>query len=244
MKIGIFGDSFGDPTFPVIKNNTPSWIEILERRYDNVVSYAQPGSSLYYSIDKFKTHNRKYDKNIFLVTEPARMWAAEFDVYPPAHRFFPGLDTILDHINWQKNPMNHYDRTPAEIHHALKVLDASVIYKVYIQNIEEEIYKHNLMVNDLQKKSNIILIPCFPDSVHGTRKHCLFDIYKKENLAWGFELPDKPDISKDNRCCHMTAENNAILAEKLINSIDNNVPFSLNIDDFFTPMNKEFYINE
>jgi HKD family nuclease len=40
----------------------------------------------------------------------------------------------------------------------------------------------------------------------------------------------------------MTAENNLILGNKLINCLKTGTEFNLSIDEFATPSNKEFYL--
>jgi len=76
MKIAVYGDSFGN----LYSNNIPgdnldrgkSWVDVLEKKY-LITNYSKSASSLFYSYDLFLTHNKDYDYNIFLVTEPNRL---------------------------------------------------------------------------------------------------------------------------------------------------------------------------
>jgi len=239
MKIGIFGDSFADVNYPLNRNPTPNWIELLQKKYKHidVVSYGEAGSSLYYSVEQLKQFGHLYTTNVLLVTEPARVWAKDLDIDPP-FKFLAGIDSIKAQIELLKQSINY---SYVQKKHQRIVLEAVIAYKMYVQNYEEEVYKHNLMVNELLKKPNLILIPCFENCILGNAKG-LYEIYRKENIAWQYN----PDIDSgiDTRNCHMTAENNEIFAQKIIECIENGTTFNLNIDDYVTPMNKEFYINE
>ena len=237
MKVGIYGDSFADSAFPTNRTNTLNWMEVLQEKYD-VSCFGIVGSSLYFSIEQFKQQQDQFDKVIFLVTEPSRLWAKGLMTEPTKMQFFGGVDFIEGRIEYYKNLR---DRPLQEIKHLLKISEAALIYKSYIQNFEEEEYKHNLMLKDLLKNKNIISIPCFHNSIQGNETS-LWDIYKKETLAWGVDL-DSISKYEDVRNCHLTVENNRILAEKIIDSIENNnTSINLNLDDFMTPMNKEFYL--
>lgn len=236
MNIGIFGDSFADP---VSKNTTPSWISILNQHFPKTVaSYGVSSSNLYYSVEAFKKFHKKHNRNVFVVTAPGRLWARGSSFPIMYHKFFNGVNSVEDYIDFYKSAKEP-ERT--EI---LKLLEAIRVYITYIQDFEYESYLQKLMIQDLLSiDKNIILIPCYnisniPIDVNGN----LFDIFEKENKAWGID--GIPSYKLDIRNCHMTAENNAILAQKVIDCLEKNQPLDLNINDFKAPTldSKEFYI--
>ena len=67
MKIGIYGDSFADPTQ---MNPTPTWSSILSEKY-KVDNYAVSGSNLYYSASLILKTFQRYEKVILVATQPA-----------------------------------------------------------------------------------------------------------------------------------------------------------------------------
>lgn len=231
MKIGIFGDSFAD-----IKkyNSTPNWIDLLKERYDKVQSFGSMGTNLYYSMKIFINQYKNFDKNIFMITSPFRIWANRFPIYPQSRQFFQGINSVEQSIDFEKEN----NKNSHSLYTNIKILEAVQVYYSYIQNIEEETYKHGLMIKEiLSLDPNTLLVPCYNTSMPNIDVG-LFNIFEKENAAWGID----DTTTVDTRNCHMTAENNAILSQKMIACIDNNISFSLNIDDYVTPMNKEFYI--
>lgn len=237
MKIGIFGDSYASPKNA---NPTPSWINILNQHKDMFVSsYGQSASNFYYTVDQFKTYYKQYDLNIILVTNPGRIWARHSNTLHGFEKFFNSIDTIEEQLRLRKE-------------HAVSVRQDKVItiletvknYLLHIQDFEYECYLQELMIRDvLAMDKNLILIPCYSNSILNNTKGNLFDVFLKENEAWGEIYTNK---ATDIRNCHMTAENNKILAEKIIAYIEQGKEIDLNINDFVSPSldSKDFYIKE
>ena len=57
MKIGIFGDSFSDPSWNT--NSYESWVELLSKDYD-IVNFSANGSSLWFSYNNLKKNFQKF----------------------------------------------------------------------------------------------------------------------------------------------------------------------------------------
>jgi hypothetical protein len=77
--IGIFGDSFADPSHGHEADQnlrSEAWVYKLDQE---VEIHAKGGSSLYYSYSKFLQNHEKYDKNIFIVTSLTRI---PFEITP------------------------------------------------------------------------------------------------------------------------------------------------------------------
>ena len=225
MKIGIFGDSFADPTQ---MNPTPTWSSILSEKHE-VDNYAIMGSNLYYSISLILKNYWKYDKVVLVVTQPGRIMIPEnYPVSQQKKRFIPGIATI-SHLKDNIKPGEEY---------LDKFYQAAHQYISLLQDLRYEIYVHNLMATDITSRiPNIIAIPAFVSSGIHIQKNAMMDIYTKECLAWN-SFPYSP---QDRRNCHMTAENNVIFASKVEEWI-NGSPVYINVDDFVTPANKEFYL--
>lgn len=74
-SIGIFGDSFADPNhghdeFPDMKYN--GWMYHLKNYVPEI--HARGGTSVYSSFKNFLKHHEKYDRVIFLITQPQRIF--------------------------------------------------------------------------------------------------------------------------------------------------------------------------
>ena len=229
MKIGIYGDSYADPAK---MNPTPSWTSLLETKY-SVTNYAVAGSNLYYSLVQIFKNFRSYDKNILVVTQPARLMIPEqYSIPETRQRFIAGIDTVEHLINDAANDSS-----------LIKFYESAKQYIMYLQDLRYEDYIHKLMIADLIKKiPNLILIPGFKWSGLSLNIHSMYEIYVKETSAWN-ETSDSVRKYIDIRNCHMTAENNAIFASKVDQWITG-APVYINVDDFVTPTNKEFYLKQ
>lgn len=231
MKVGIFGDSFAADKF----NETPSWTEILAEKYD-VTVHAIRGSNLYYAVNQFKKHNHNYDKIIFVVTLPGRQQIADWIPVPaPIYRYVPSPNQVEVYFSNLKKDISQ------NLEQAYK---AALDYFKYMQTYDFEVYVHNLMCEDIRNlRSDTVMVPAFGNSLTETKKNCLNDIWNKENTAWGYNniFPTSGLTYLDIRNCHMTAENNVILAKKADSWIHGH-EVVIDVNDFVTPMNKEFYI--
>lgn len=229
MKIGIFGDSYAvDKKL----NPTDSWIDVLRKHFE-VEVYAEPASSLFFSVSNFKQHNQKYDKNIFIVTMPGRIKIS--DRVPILQRHVAGIpntDWHLERVKKENSPVT------------FKVYQAVLDYYNYIQDDLFDDYVHSLMLEDIKTiNQNTIFIPAFKNSFPGKNTiTSLFDVYLKENKK--FNIHSFSLNLEDIRNCHMTYENNLILGNKIVNCIKTGVDLELVLDDFVEPDNKEFYIKE
>ena len=228
MKVGVFGDSFSSK---VKKNNTPAWYDILKQHH-TVDVFGYDGYSLYQSVKEIKQLHTNYDKIILTVTSPGRIHIPTDSFLTKINIFsLPSVDTI-DYIIKTSLPSKDFV-TKNKI---TTILESVKNYYIYIQDDEYETYLHSLMLNDIiSMRDDIILIPSFSSS---SRITSMFDIFEKENVKWN--ITDQYE-RQDLRNCHMTAENNVIFAQKVLDCI-NGARLDLNLDDFVTPTNKEFYI--
>jgi hypothetical protein len=233
MRIGIFGDSFASDNK---MNPTDSWVDILRNNHE-VENHAMPGTNLYFSVLKLKENYKKYEKIIFVVTQPSRIKISDnVPCYDPSKRHIGHAPTIGRLIK-AANEHEIYDGP------LIDAYNAALNYYKYIQDTTYDEYIHTLMLDDILKICpNIILIPAFTDSIPNSQISSLIEIRTNENKAWGFEYFIPPGFI-DERNCHLTAENNSILAEKAEEWLRGKT-VDTNINDFATPTNKEFYIRK
>jgi hypothetical protein len=220
MKIAIFGDSFAHSR---MDNPTPGWPEILAKKY-TVRNHAQSGSALYYSVDLFLKHHQFADKVIFIITTPGRLTIPTPDL---RKKFVPNYHNAmaLKEIFKADTPF-------------LTVLDAAIGFFLHVQNDQYEKFVHNLMIEEVKRvRPDAIIIDAFGSLSFDS----IYQIQLKEERAWKYS----PIVSSfnDRRNCHMTVENNAIFAEKVEEWL-HGAPVKINLDDFVTPMNKEFYLKD
>ena len=120
----------------------------------------------------------------------------------------------------------------------LTVLDAAIGFFLHVQNDQYEKFVHNLMIEEVKRVRPDAIIM---DAFGSTGFDSIYQIQLKEDRAWKYS----PIVSSftDRRNCHMTVENNAIFAEKVEEWL-HGAPVKINLDDFVTPMNKEFYLKD
>ena len=244
MKIGIFGDSFATNFIPEIEaesNTTASWVDIIAGKFETT-NYARSGSSLYYSMTHFEKHQSKFDKLIFVITNPGRILLSteRYSGDKLINTSIAGIRHCENRLNRLKHELSNTHKSSPSHLHELTVMQAIMDYYLYVQNDEFDMYIQRLMIQQIKKiRPDTLLIPgarnSFADSVVIPT---LIDIQIKENEFWEIQ---HHDLKKDIRHCHMTAENNAILAVKIEEWL-NGVPVQINLDDFATPSNKEFYL--
>lgn len=237
MKIGVFGDSFASLKFE--QNTTPSWVDILSEKYD-VTNFALPSSNLYYSTNKFIDNSRSFDKIIFVVTVPGRLHFPDWVTVDNRFKFAAG-HAIAE---WQLKLNNSTNQlTDTEI----KAFKAVIEYYTYLDDVKFNNFIQQLMVNKIiDSRPDAIVLPVSKSS-YGEPKlmhsASLADIFDKENQAWGITATDLLNNCRDFRNCHMTAENNLVLANKVEQWLGGE-PVEIKLDEFVTPMNKEFYIRK
>jgi|LauGreDrversion4_2_1035121.scaffolds.fasta_scaffold257509_2 hypothetical protein len=226
MKIGIFGDSFASPNK---LNPSRTWVEILNEKYD-IVNHAVTGSNLYYSVTEVKKYYTSYDKIILIVTQPSRLQV-------PEHIPLIGEDRFIQ--PWVLEVPVKLDANTLQ----KLVWQAGKQYYSYLQDTTYDEYIHNLMLKDIKETvPNIILVPAFLNSWTNVDS-AIVQITLKENKSWNLDWDYIIENLKDIRNCHMTEESHTIFAmhvEKWLN----NEPVHINLDDFVTTTNKDFYLKQ
>jgi hypothetical protein len=243
MKIAIYGDSWASE-FLNEPHDYSGWPEILANQSGyEVTNFAVPGSSLYFSYKEFSENHKKYDVNIFLITDYGRLYVKSIPEYS-RNKTSKHIPNLLNVINRKKQlPNDPLD--PVIKNRVMKIYDTLENYYTYIQDDDrDELIDQALVHHAKSISTNTIFIPCF----RGYEEFSLINVFEMENDSMGAnekyfsknihvntEIDGKLLI--DVRVCHMTKRNNELLAEKLIKSIEeNNMSVKFSLDDFVAPI--------
>jgi len=240
IKLAIFGDSFAQDISPQWETTWadvgPSWIDHLRatNKYA-VTNFANSGTSLYWSKKLFDKIHGDFDKIIFVVTFPCRR--ITFDKLPDGctqiTNTFYNSSTVFDIIE-NKNKFNSYN--VIEQNFLLAVRD----YYLHIQNDHFDHTVHSAILDDInEKRPDTIIIPAFPSSVPAMDKinsSPLLYIAQKDMLHFGLGefLPNSASMT-DARKCHLSEENNKILATHMLQFLEGK-PVYLDVNKFVTPV--------
>lgn len=229
MKIGIFGDSFAanNPYLhaKIIGEEEAakrkSWVDHIEiEKGIRVGNHAKPGSGLYFSYSEFKKYQRTYDKIIFVVTDWGRLWVPNISI-GSAH--IPGITNCEVNMNHCKDEDD------------LIIYKAAHDYYIYLQNMQEQIDLHKLMVNEILRiRSDALLIPSFDNDtrcfIPEWKGYCLEDIDTIDNSFYKIKRR-----GIDLKHCHMNNDNNLIFAKQVIEWIDRQTPIKIDLKDYVAP---------
>lgn len=209
-KIGIFGDSFADPTWAT--NDYLGWPELLAKDYQ-VTNFSKCGSSLWWSYEKLKRLHAEFDYCIIVVTIYGRLY----------------LEALDKHLNVNQNSW--------PVKHGINL--GEVYYSEFFSE-SRDIAFHNFMMNDINSMKNVIYVPAFAE--------CVLDTSWSLNHFATLELNHFGIVEhhgEENRKCHLTDGNNAMLYKKLAAVIESpNNSLVLSELDFVTPLKSiNYYLN-
>ena len=215
MKIGIFGDSFGDKSRVPETSTSKAWTTYIAEEFD-IDNHCVSGSSFYYSAKLFLKTHHLYDKIIFLVTDLGRLEV------PPNFG------------------INIKQSTISSITHATEMAEetGNIIYKVaadyffYFSDLDKEGFFQYAAIDKLRsiRKENILFLPCFFYSVdEQDRKNN--ELFRIASLDETNSISEKSGRIDDTRHCHFNDQNNIIFANNIKNWILNGV-WNFNINDY------------
>jgi hypothetical protein len=219
LKVGIFGDSYADPIRHGHDNfrelDAIGWPNLLKNNYE-VGLHALAGSSIYYSYQEFLKHHEKYDKIVFVVTDPIR-WIKGYKLSKDEDRIIH-LSSYAGVENWlESNPdMKLEDRCIVE---ALKGYYLFLVDDPSCQVIA------NLMLNHMrQLRPDIIFIPIARnllniDTVGFDNYLDLFHI--EMGVGTSFEHGKFLQKKYEYRlACHLSKEMNIVVANDVTNALE------------------------
>lgn len=219
MKLGIFGDSYGK--CGGYDHNENDWVDFLNltNKYE-ITNFSKGGSSLWYSYDLFIKNNKDFDKIIFLITSP--------------HRIFINNPNCIIH------PFQSYNASILinEAEGKEKEQYQTVInYYELLHDYDKEEYIHRLLVENIKTlRPDTIIYPCFNFSYIDDVG--LFEITNFEDKCLGLNSEIKNNFyrqgKRDSRKCHMTEANNKIVADMFLERLNGN-NLKINLDTLVKP---------
>jgi hypothetical protein len=230
IKVGIFGDSYADclqrdSHNAITDTNYLGWPILLANNSNlDVENYAKHCTSIFYSYKKFCEHRDKFDTIIFVVTQGSRLYNSNEDILISN---ISTIETLIKNLDLQSRPhtftYNQY-------------LAAKMYYE-YLHEPEFTDYVRDKLIEDIInickiENKKLILIPAFDEDIKNI-KYFNFSLYKLTigELKTQFGRTDYVVENPKNRACHMSKNNNKILARLLLEII-NGKELVVTIDDF------------
>jgi len=206
-----------------------------------VENFSQGGSSLFHGYKHFINNYKKFDKIIFTITAPGRLYT---DI--PASELCICNTFVVEHL---------LSLTDIKEHIYYDVIKAAEQYYIYLQNTEFDSFVHDSIIEKIIKLAeeeniNLILLPSMTNSSSSNLfKFCKqdFDLSSINNLERKFyNIPHNGMHfeRKDRLQNHISDENNAILADlikKIINEED--IQLDISLFDECPKTNPSIYYN-
>ena len=201
--LAIFGDSYARKDASDI--NEKAWYNFMHD-YD-VSNFGESGTDLWFSYNLFLKNHQRFDNIIFLVTAPHRLTLTN-----PNIRIYPNQNYTTAYIK--------LETTTGKEHEQYKIL---VDYYDLIHNKEKEEQLHQLMIDDAKRiRTDAIIYPCF-DNIW-SNEVTLYSITHFEDKILGLDDDLRTKFYRkglrDSRACHMTEENNKIVAEFFLSKLN------------------------
>lgn len=242
MKIGIYGDSFAE----ILKNKHGAhcWVYRLLEQYPDSENLSRSGTSLFWSYDVLLQTYQRFDKIIFLATQPNRL----------------SLIETAESTPWFLRQRLTDNNLSAELRQKYKSLLEYFLYVSTDSNVmrKESLFFELVIERILKIPVPALVIPAFEvNYFNGPTKLGLHNVVAMEQSYWGkkwtkfFNKQHNGSSAFsagdlwDNRQCHMTNPNNAILFDKISNilpTLTQGTELTINLDDFVLPDSFENYI--
>jgi hypothetical protein len=241
MKIAVFGDSFADRTnvYSKCAHDNESWMYFLQEKLNcQVDTFGYGGTSIWWSYKRFlQQYESGYDVVIFIYSSIGRIHQL------PEH---------LNHYSFIKTFESAQGEVQLPINEKKEFLNFVELYFKYYHDDEFDKFVYQSAFDNINKlcfNNNIKLINFFPFELNFDEQESNIDFENRHgscftsalNISSG-ELDMLADYNSrniffqngDGRLCHLTKENNEILAEKFINEILNptNSIYKLDNNDF------------
>ena len=245
MKIGIYGDSWGCFNFDEVSDITTAWPEILKTHGHTVDNHSVVGETFFNVYQKFKENYRNYDVNIFLIPRLGRLY---FKDIPKPYNTRVGEESSLS-LNKQllKNDITLSKEDKDMLTELYSFSEVHFKYKINWEQ-ESEI-RNDLLEYSRTFKTKTIFIPCVDECIPWEENTgTLMDIFAYENTIL------KPTVQvgeiqenryvRDLRLCHLSEENNKLLADMILSAIENQRDtINIELKDFKKPSkNIEHYM--
>jgi hypothetical protein len=216
FRVGIFGDSFADRTQLDGPFLDESWIKVLEDKGLRVVSYGKSGTSTWYSYEQFCSHYDQFDHIVFVYSQPDRI-----HYLPEGTEQYSYLHSVDDYFAAYHNS-------------ALNPLDEQTLLRIVSGHIAGLSQSFNFFVqqkifDDINlrcREKNIRIVNVLPFENRKHPNHKLDfnsrygDVFYNLLQVSTKELPHLLEKGfRDKRSCHLSKENNFVLAEIIEKSL-------------------------
>ena len=250
MKIAIYGDSYASFCLDQPNNHRgQSWVDVI-KEYHDVENFGRPGSSFFYSYEKYLENFNKFDYNIFIIANPNRFY----------NRNLESLTSFTSswYTNYNNVILNEEIAKKGNHLKELKIIESVRDYyenwrddetdsKMTIFLIEKlkEHRKNTLYIDAFSQKFNpyySVDVGLIDISIWEQNQVGFLEKYDKNNIQWGY-IKNGSFLS-DNRLNHLSEENNLILGNQILKSIkDNQHYLKLKLEDFVKPKHDiDFYV--
>lgn len=220
MKIGVFGDSFCHD-YDSLGNDNYSWYHILRSYGHEVTTFGQSGSSLLWSARQIKQHQHNFDFIIWVVTDIHRI-SIELDEKPNVIHFTSPMSKR--DIKWLRLKLDSSKD---------KINAANMWYKHLFDMDDNLLMSKGLIHLYSSLYDNLMMIPAFYENLYSSQMEIdsfnLYNLCTKEAEHYSSDVESL--LRFDARQCHLSIENNAILA-KLINDDLNPGLFQTDYNNF------------
>jgi len=230
MKLGIFGDSFAAKLNPNLSRTHTdlSWMELVKEHLGcSMKIHALQGTSLWFSFEKFMQFHEKYSHIVVCYT------GAERINYMPAHLASYSVIQEKDDIDKEHFTSNIAEEllTIATARKLLYNYDLDLfIYQQIFEKINELCFLKNIKLVNLTTTTH-------PLDLTNRKGDCLLDL--SSISAGECKIVDIIGaLPNDPRCCHMSKENNIVLAdiikESFLNENSSVIPLDKNTNFVFS----------
>lgn len=204
MKIGVFGDSFADERNVSAQGPNESWCHCIKQQFE-LDCWARSGTSTWYSFDLFMKHYHDYSYIVFCYSDPHRI-----------HH----LPTTLTGLNYVKPGVMHSEH----------VDNLATVYYKNFWNEHLDSYLAQCMfdtVNSVCAKNDIKLVNLMPfengeNTTVNRQQQAGMTITGLRRLSiLEASMATRQTLDKkDSRWCHLTRENNQVLADMIVKGFD------------------------
>lgn len=222
MKIAVFGDSFGDERNIFVKENW-SWANCIRQQGYDITNFCKCASSLSYSYIQFEKHQSEYDKIIFLVTGPERLY----------------LPHLPEKFQFITNGLVRYYKKYAQSSAEKEIVEALEGYYKIISTPQQELLQERLILNSAKvARPDTLFIPCFRLETFSTVDFVIDDLSRFDYEYFNISQTGDTFIN-DKRFCHMNRNNNKLFAAKIIEWM-NTGNFLIRPEEFQKPESENF----
>lgn len=209
MKIGVFGDSYCD------KNANSAWWQLLKNFGHEIDCFGESASSILYSADLIDKKAKDYDLIIWCLTSSSRI-SVKLDCHPYYLHF--------------SNAERYDEYKFANYEAKIKAGIVKDFYK-YALDIDQYHLVGKSLAYYILSRGDVMIIPCFPEPL--STNFNLSEISNREiaDILKGHAPAAFYEQHKDLRTCHLTPENNEILANLLADKLRPGI-FSADYTDF------------